>query len=107
MHRREANMLLQEEYVETKLETKFARFNIRVYPDDSGKETLVLWTENLDLESPVLTRVHSECITGDMLGSLHCDCGQQLEKSLQLINKEGGILIYLRQEGRGIGLFEK
>lgn len=100
-------MLLQQEFVETKLSTKFGQFNIRVYPDSSGKETLVLWTELLDVTHPVIVRVHSECITGDMIGSLHCDCGEQLTKSLQLIGEEGGILIYLRQEGRGIGLFEK
>lgn len=100
-------MPLQQDFVETKLATKFAEFNIRVYQDNLGKETIVLWTESLDLTQPVLLRVHSECITGDMLGSLHCDCGKQLSKSLQLIGEEGGALIYLRQEGRGIGLFEK
>lgn len=100
-------MLSQLDFVETKLATKFAEFNIRVYEDNSGKETLVLWTENLDFTQPVLVRVHSECITGDMLGSLHCDCGKQLTRSLQIISEEGGVLIYLRQEGRGIGLFEK
>ncbi len=101
------DMLMQQDFVETKLATKFAEFNIRVYEDNLGKETFVLWTENLDLTKPILVRVHSECITGDMLGSLHCDCGKQLTKSLQLIGEEGGVLIYLRQEGRGIGLFEK
>src|SRR5579864_7489344 len=100
-------MVLQKDYVETKLATKFANFNIRVYPDTLGKETLVLWTDNLNLSKPVLVRVHSECLTGDVLGSLHCDCGSQLAKSLHLIGEEGGVLIYLRQEGRGIGLFEK
>lgn len=99
--------MLQQDFVETKLATKFANFLIRVYPDKFGKETIVLRTDNLDISQPVLVRVHSECITGDMLGSLHCDCGKQLTKSLQIIAEEGGILIYLRQEGRGIGLFEK
>ena len=99
-------MLLQE-FVETKLQTRFADFKIRVYRDDFGKETLVLYTEPLDLTQPVLVRVHSECITGDTFGSLKCDCGKQLAKSLHIISEEGGVLIYLRQEGRGIGLFEK
>lgn len=54
-----------------------------------------------------LVRVHSECVTGDVLGSLRCDCGKQLEEALDLFAREGGILIYLRQEGRGIGLREK
>ena len=94
-------------FAETKIATKFGIFNIRVYKEIYGKETTVLWTENLDSTSPVLVRVHSECLTGDMLGSLQCDCGEQLSKSLQIIQKEGGVLIYLRQEGRGIGLFEK
>jgi GTP cyclohydrolase II len=100
-------MIAQQDFVETKLKTKYAEFNIRVYSDSSGKENLVLWTENLDLEAPCLVRVHSECMTGDTFSSLHCDCGKQLAKSLQLIAEEGGVLIYLRQEGRGIGLFEK
>lgn len=100
-------MLSQEDFVQTKLATKFAKFCIRVYKGDPGQEILVLWTENLDVMQPILVRVHSECITGDMLGSLHCDCGKQLAKALQMIGKEGGLCIYLRQEGRGIGLFEK
>ena len=100
-------MYLQKDFVETNLATKFAEFNIRVYEDHLGKETVVLSTKNLDITKPVLVRVHSECITGDTFGSLHCDCGQQLMKSLHLIAEEEGILIYLRQEGRGIGLFEK
>src|SRR5438105_7279634 len=100
-------MLETQEFVETNLFTKFADFSIRVYPGDQGKDTLVLVTKNIDFTKPVLVRVHSECLTGDLFGSLHCDCGKQLAKSLQLISEEGGILIYLRQEGRGIGLFEK
>ncbi len=100
-------MLEQKNFVETKLATKFAKFNIRVYKDHAEKETFALWTDHLDMTQPVLVRIHSECITGDMLNSLHCDCGKQLNKSLQLISREGGVLIYLRQEGRGIGLFEK
>lgn len=95
-------------FVETALATKFGTLNIRVYADVQGKETVALCTENLDLTNPPLVRIHSECITGDTFGSLHCDCGEQLERSLGQINKSGnGILIYLRQEGRGIGLFEK
>lgn len=100
-------MLSNLDFVETKLATKFGDFNIRVYADDPKKETVVLWTSNLNTSLPVLVRVHSECITGDMMGSLHCDCGKQLHKSLELIRQQGGVLIYLRQEGRGIGLFEK
>lgn len=95
-------------FTETRLETKFGTFNIRVYADTQGKETIVLFSEKLDTHTPVLTRIHSECMTGDTFGSLKCDCGEQLEKSLEEINKDGnGVLVYLRQEGRGIGLFEK
>jgi len=96
-----------ENFVETKLNTESGLFNIRVYSEESNKETVVLWTNNINTFEPVLVRVHSECMTGDTIGSLQCDCGKQLQKSLQLIQKEGGVLIYLRQEGRGIGLFEK
>ncbi|NNM43708.1 MAG: GTP cyclohydrolase II [Chlamydiae bacterium] len=96
-----------ENYVETKIATKYGEFNFRVYAAIHGKETVVLWTDNLNTAAPVLVRVHSECLTGDLFDSFRCDCGPQLHKSLQMINKEGGVLIYLRQEGRGIGLLEK
>jgi GTP cyclohydrolase II len=68
---------------------------------------LALVTKNLDTSKPILTRVHSECLTGDLFGSSRCDCGEQLEESLSRISKEGGALLYLRQEGRGIGLINK
>ena len=65
-------------------------------------------TKRLDPCKPVLVRMHSECMTGDVFGSLRCDCGEQLAKALAMIRKDGnGAVIYLRQEGRGIGLFEK
>lgn len=89
-------------FSETQIETKYGIFTIRVYLDT----TVVLW-KDFDKNSPVLVRVHSECLTGDLFGSFRCDCGEQLEKSLEMINKKGGVFIYLRQEGRGIGLFEK
>ncbi len=99
---------MNPDFVETSLATKFGKLNIRVYADAQGKETVALYTKELDTSSPALVRIHSECITGDTFGSLHCDCGEQLNRSLEIINKNGnGILIYLRQEGRGIGLFEK
>lgn len=95
-------------HVETKVATKFGVFNVRVYLDVSGKETVVLWTEELDKAQPALVRIHSECMTGDTFGSLQCDCGEQLSESLkQIVKSSNGILVYLRQEGRGIGLFEK
>ncbi|MCB9092745.1 MAG: GTP cyclohydrolase II [Halobacteriovoraceae bacterium] len=103
------SLVAENDYVETEMITKFGDFFIRVYKalDSNSKETFVLWKGSFSDANPPLVRVHSECITGDLMGSLKCDCGKQLHKSLKLIQKEGGILIYLRQEGRGIGLFEK
>lgn len=96
-----------QKFADTEIATKLGNFNIRVYNDVQGKETIILWGGKFSNKNPPLVRIHSECMTGDTFGSLHCDCGNQLNKSIQLIKKEGGILIYLRQEGRGIGLFEK
>lgn len=64
-------------------------------------------SKDMDATKPVLVRIHSECITGDLFGSKRCDCGEQLEKSLQLAAKLGGVVVYLRQEGRGIGIVNK
>jgi GTP cyclohydrolase II len=60
-----------------------------------------------DLSQPTLVRVHSECLTGDLFGSARCDCGQQLDEAIERLTEEGGVLLYLRQEGRGIGLYAK
>lgn len=99
---------MSDNFTETNIMTKFGLFNIRVYREVSGKETVVLYTEKLDYSSPILTRIHSECLTGDVFGSLQCDCGEQLERALEQISaSRNGVLIYLRQEGRGIGLFKK
>jgi len=86
------------------LPTKYGEFKIQSFKEGE-KEHLVIFTEKLP-EIP-LVRIHSECLTGDALGSLKCDCGEQLEFALREINKKGGMVIYLRQEGRGIGLFNK
>ena len=78
-------------------------------PDDGGPEHLALVIGNLDMNQPVLSRLHSSCLTGDVLGSLKCDCGPQLHAAIAAIaaNPGGGILLYLQQEGRGIGLLNK
>lgn len=77
-------------------------------PSDGGIEHLAIVIGQLDREKPVLTRLHSECFTGDILGSLRCDCGQQLRGAIAEISRTGGgILLYLAQEGRGIGLVNK
>jgi GTP cyclohydrolase II len=86
------------------LPSKFGNFKIKSFKEGE-KEHLVIYKEPFG-EIPIV-RIHSECLTGDALGSLKCDCGEQLETALKTIEKEGGIVIYLRQEGRGIGLFNK
>jgi len=86
------------------LPTKYGTFKICSFIEND-KEHLAVFTDPVP-ETPYI-RIHSECLTGDALGSLKCDCGEQLEFALQTINKKGGIVLYLRQEGRGIGLFNK
>jgi GTP cyclohydrolase II len=88
---------------EANLPSKFGEFKIKAFKDD--KEHLVIYKKPFG-EVPIV-RIHSECLTGDALGSLKCDCGEQLQYALNLINENGGMVIYLRQEGRGIGLFNK
>lgn len=83
-------------------------FQLRVFQyQNSPLEHLALIPENKPLTPKSLVRIHSECLTGDVFGSTRCDCGEQLHTSLQHIAKEGGVLLYLRQEGRGIGLTNK
>ena len=91
-----------------KLPTKFGNFLIQAFREtSSNKEHLAIFTDNLsELEIP-LVRIHSECLTGDALGSLKCDCGEQLDFAMNKIQKNGGLIIYLRQEGRNIGLLNK
>jgi len=86
------------------LPTKYGSFKIRSFKE-GDKEHLVIFTPNLP-KTP-LVRIHSECLTGDALGSLKCDCGEQLQSAMEEIQKQGGMILYLRQEGRGIGLFNK
>jgi GTP cyclohydrolase II len=92
-----------------KLPTQWADFTLHAFLERAtGKEHLVLTLGELSSNSPVLARVHSECLTGDALFSQRCDCGAQLEKAMQIIAKQGrGMVLYLRQEGRGIGLLNK
>jgi 3,4-dihydroxy 2-butanone 4-phosphate synthase/GTP cyclohydrolase II len=92
-----------------KLPTRFGEFRLIAYESDiEPRNNLALVMGELDSEEPVLVRVHSECLTGDVFGSTRCDCGAQLARALEIISAEGrGILLYLRQEGRGIGLVNK
>ena len=89
--------------------TKYGQFTIYGYENRvSGEHHVALVMGEVDPDTPILTRVHSECLTGDALGSLRCDCGEQYAAAMQQIAKEGrGILVYMRQEGRGIGLINK
>lgn len=97
-------------YVESsRLPTSWGDFEMHGFEDtDGNKEHLILTMGDVASGEPVLARVHSECLTGDALFSLRCDCGNQLQAALQAIAREGrGALFYLRQEGRGIGLLNK
>lgn len=86
------------------LPSRFGEFKLKVFKDGC-KEHLVIFKE--PLEKIPIVRVHSECLTGDAIGSLKCDCRDQLEHALKLAEKTNGMVIYLRQEGRGIGLLNK
>lgn len=100
---------LIKEQVKVALPTHFGEFNLHMFTNTlDSKEHLALVKGDIDPEKPVLVRMHSECFTGDVLHSLRCDCHDQLNASLEIIGKEGsGILVYMRQEGRGIGLLNK
>ena len=93
--------------VDARMPTKFGTFQLYAFPgDDETKEDLALVMGKI--EGRMLVRVHSECFTGDVLHSMRCDCGEQLDLAMERIAKEGrGIVVYSRQEGRGIGLVNK
>jgi len=86
------------------LPTRYGTFKIQAFRE-GNKEHLAIFTD--DLSDTPIVRVHSECLTGDALGSVKCDCGEQLHFAQELIAKEGGMIIYHRQEGRNIGLLNK
>lgn len=93
----------------TKLPTKIGSFALHAYEDTlNGYQHLALVKGNVSKHKDILVRVHSECLTGDVFGSKRCDCGEQLNKAMHMIENEGqGVLLYVRQEGRGIGLLNK
>lgn len=98
------------QFVESsRLPTRWGEFHIHGFDDpDSNKEHIALSMGDVDDGEPVLVRIHSECLTGDALHSLRCDCGAQLEAGMRRVADEGrGVILYLRQEGRGIGLLNK
>ena len=93
---------------DARLPTSHGDFRIRVFHEETGLDHVALTLGDMEGPDPVLVRVHSECLTGDAFGSLRCDCGPQLDSALRQISERGwGALIYLRQEGRGIGLHAK
>lgn len=94
---------------EAKLPTRYGEFTAIAYRSDiDPDEHLALVLGDIDTEEPVMVRVHSECLTGDVFGSLRCDCGDQIALAMETIAKEGrGVFLYMRQEGRGIGFHNK
>ena len=108
LHRRQTESMVKRAS-SAKMPTKHGEFTIVGYENILTKEHHVALVKgDVSNGEPVLIRVHSECLTGDAFGSLRCDCGQQFEAAMKSIEKEGrGILLYMRQEGRGIGLINK
>ena len=103
------NESLIQRLISVDMPTDYGHFILTAFKQiDSGQEHLVLQKGTWDENEPVLVRVHSSCVTGDIFHSLRCDCGEQLSKSMEMIEKEGkGAIIYINQEGRGIGLVNK
>lgn len=100
---------LIEEIVRVDMPTAYGHFKLIAFREKETKqEHLALIKGTWENDEPVLVRVHSSCFTGDILGSLRCDCGDQLHSAMQMVEKEGkGVVLYMNQEGRGIGLFNK
>lgn len=107
-HRRRHEKLIHR-IAEAKLPTKYGEFTVISYRSDvDPDEQVALVMEDINVEKPILVRVHSECLTGDVFGSMRCDCGEQIELAMKAIAKEGrGVFLYMRQEGRGIGFHNK
>lgn len=100
---------LIDEIVSVEMPTKYGNFKLIAFKEkNSSNEHLALIKGEWEKNDPVMVRVHSSCFTGDILGSLRCDCGEQLHKAMQMVEKEGkGVILYMNQEGRGIGLLNK
>ena len=100
---------LIEELVRVDMPTKYGDFKLVAFKEKiTGAEHLALLKGVWEIDEPVLARVHSSCFTGDILGSLRCDCGEQLHRAMKMVQQEGkGIILYMNQEGRGIGLINK
>jgi 3,4-dihydroxy 2-butanone 4-phosphate synthase/GTP cyclohydrolase II len=107
-HRRRAEKLIRR-VAEARLPTKFGEFTVYAYESDVDPTPYVAFVlGDIGDGDDILVRIHSSCVTGDVLGSLRCDCGDQLQRALEMISEEGrGLLLYIEQEGRGIGLVNK
>ncbi len=106
---RRRNEVLVERVTEAEMPTKYGNFEVYGYVNKiNGEHHVALVKGDITTDEPVLCRVHSECLTGDAFGSLRCDCGDQLTEAMKRIEERGrGVLLYMRQEGRGIGLINK
>lgn len=104
---RNETLIRREESVD--MPTAYGHFQLIAYTQlDTNETHLAIVKGNWEKDEPVMVRVHSSCVTGDILGSMRCDCGDQLHAALRLIEKEGkGVVLYMQQEGRGIGLINK
>jgi 3,4-dihydroxy 2-butanone 4-phosphate synthase/GTP cyclohydrolase II len=109
IHYRTGKEKLVSRVVSTHLPTRHGEFIIHVYRSaHDSKEHIALVKGNIEPDKPILVRVHSECLTGDVFGSMRCDCNDQLKSAMAMVEKEGcGVILYMRQEGRGIGLLNK
>ncbi len=101
--------LTVERIADAELPTKRGKFRIAGYKSlNSSEEFVVLYQGEMEREVPTLVRIHSQCLTGDVFGSIKCDCGPQLHRAMEMINAEGrGAIVYQQQEGRGIGIINK
>jgi len=100
---------LVEEVIKVQMPTEYGNFELTAFDDKTSDKTVIALTKgDWKTSEPILTRVHSSCVTGDILGSLRCDCGPQLHAAMKQVNDEGkGVVLYIQQEGRGIGLLNK
>ncbi len=95
--------------VQANLPTKWGAYDIYAFSEEHGDQQphIALVYKDINVNNAVPVRIHSECLTGDLFGSKRCDCGEQFEESMSIISAQKGVMIYLRQEGRGIGLINK
>jgi len=107
-YRLKHDSLINEE-VTINMPTQYGDFKMKAFTQkDTGEQHLALYKGEWDEDEPILVRVHSSCVTGDIFGSCRCDCGPQLHKAMEMIQQEGkGVIVYMNQEGRGIGLINK